>query len=301
MAIFFLNKGPVDPFQNPVLCPTDSGSIRGARFGCSRIVGGTLTWHGAIDLKAAEGTEFKSIYSGKVTLFRNLLPSDPNYKRGVGNFVIKKSDDFSIKYCHFSKINVAICDTVSAGATLGKTGNAFKGLFKHLHVEVSIDYIVTQNHYGAPEPYLKTKYNAYSSVAGVGDIPQNPNSSNHTDCRAFALEETQELEMTKAVGEKLFDRSSWNSSTTAHYKGGQGMYYRVKNINILGTTITIDSNLNGSRSLIISTLTTVDIRSSSLGVEPLEWKFDISTYSDAFIVKWELFSTWVPTTVEESK
>ena len=27
--------------------------------------------------------------------------------------------------------------------------------------------------------------------------------------------------------------------------------------------------------------------------EPISWKFDISTDSDAFIVTWELYSTWI--------
>lgn len=291
-----LSQGPIDPFANPCLCPTDASGtkINGGRYGCSRDDGGT--WHGGTDLKAAEGTPFGAIYSGRVTHIRNLQSTDPNYKIGVGNFVIVRSDDFSIKYCHLSEINVAVGDTVSAGVTLGKTGksgNAFNVPFKHLHIELSTDYFATQNHYVDPEPYLKTKYKADGSVAGTGDTPRNPNSPNHADCPAFAKEEVEELEMTKALAEKLLDNGSWNSDTSVHYKGGQGMHYKVKNINILGTTITIDSNLDGSKSLIIPPLTTVDIRFSCFGVEPLGWKFDISTNSDAFIVTWELFSTWI--------
>lgn len=299
-----LSEGPLDPFPNPVLCPTDAAGtkINGGRYGCSRD-GGT-TWHGGTDLKALEGTYFGAIYSGKVAQIRDLQPSDPNYTSGVGNFVIVRSDDFSIKYCHLSKINVAIGDTVSAGANLGKTGksgNAYNVPFKHLHVEVSTDYFATQNHYVDPEPYLNTKYKADGSVAGSGDTPQNPNSPNHSDCPAFAAEEIQEFEMTKKVVEKLLDHGSWNSPTSANYRGGQGMHYKVKNVNILGTTITIDSNHDGSRSLIIPPLTTVDIRFSFFDVEPIGWKFDISTNSDAFIVTWELYSTWVPKPKEKSE
>lgn len=96
------------------------------------------------------------------------------------------------------------------------------------------------------------------------------------------------------MAEKLLDSGSWNSSTSSHYQGGQGMHYKIKNINILGTTITIDSNLDGSKSVIIPPQATVDIQFSCFGVEPLGWKFDISTDSDAFIVTWSLYSTWVP-------
>lgn len=105
----------------------------------------------------------------------------------------------------------------------------------------------------------------------------------------------------KKVVEKLLDHGSWNSPTSANYRGGQGMHYKVKNVNILGTTITIDSNHDGSRSLIIPPLTTVDIRFSFFDVEPIGWKFDISTNSDAFIVTWELYSTWVPKPKEKSE
>jgi hypothetical protein len=299
-----LSQGPIDPFTNPVLCPTDAAgnNINSGRYGCSRDAGST--WHGGTDLKASEGTFFSSIYSGKVTHIRNLKPTDPNYQSGVGNFIIVRSDDFSIKYCHLSEIKVAIGDTVAAGATIGKTGksgNAYNVPFKHLHIEISTDFFATQNHYVDPEPYLKTKYTSSGKVAGSGDTPMNPNSPNHVDCPAFAKEELQELEKAKAQVEKLLDRGSWNSDTSVHYKGGQFMHYKVKNINILGTTIIIDSNLDGSRSLIIPPLTTVDFDFCSFDVEPLVWKFDISTNSDAFIVTWELFSAWTPADSEKLK
>ncbi|SHM80138.1 M23 family metallopeptidase [Flavobacterium xanthum] len=293
-----LSQGPVDPFSNPVLCPTDSAGtkINAGRYGCSRDNG--ATWHGGTDLRATAGTLFSSIYSGKVTHIRDLQPTDPNYRSGVGNFIIVRSDDFSIKYCHLSEIKVAIGEIVAQGTKIGKTGksgNAFNVPFKHLHIELSTDFFATQNHYVDPEPYLKTKYTNSGSIAEPSDTPHNPNSPNHANCPAFAKEELQELESMKAVVEKILDRGSWNADTSAHYSGGQVMHYKVKNVNILGTTITIDSNLDGSRSLIIPPLTTVDIRFSCFGVEPLGWKLDISTNSDAFIVTWELYSTWVPT------
>jgi hypothetical protein len=30
-----------------------------------------------------------------------------------------------------------------------------------------------------------------------------------------------------------------------------------------------------------------------VGSEPMSWTFDIGTNSDAFLVRWELYSTWV--------
>jgi hypothetical protein len=96
------------------------------------------------------------------------------------------------------------------------------------------------------------------------------------------------------MAEKLLDRGSWNADTSSHYQGGQGMHYKIKNINVLGTTITIDSNLDGSKSLIIPPQTALDMNFSCFGSEPMGWKFEISSNSDAFIVTWELYSTWIP-------
>lgn len=59
-----------------------------------------------------------------------------------------------------------------------------------------------------------------------------------------------------------------------------------------GTTLNIDSNIGGIKSLIIPPFGTMDFEFTCFGAKPLGWKFDISTNSDAFIVTWELFSTW---------
>ncbi len=96
------------------------------------------------------------------------------------------------------------------------------------------------------------------------------------------------------MAEKILDSGSWNRATSSHYNGGQGMHYKIKNVNVLGTTITIASNLDDTKSLIIPPQTAVDIKFSCFGAEPLGWKFDISSDSDAFIVTWQLYSTWIP-------
>lgn len=93
---------------------------------------------------------------------------------------------------------------------------------------------------------------------------------------------------------KKHSSGSWNSDTTISVQAGQGVKFSVKNINLLGTTLTIDSNYGGSKSLIILPQTTMDFEFSCFGAEPMGWKFDISTNSDAFIVTWDLFSTWIP-------
>jgi hypothetical protein len=94
--------------------------------------------------------------------------------------------------------------------------------------------------------------------------------------------------------EKTLDSGSWNGPTSASYQGGQLMHYQITNVNILGTTITIDSNLGGTQSSIILPTQTVDFKFTCFGSEPMGWTFNISTASDVFLVTWQLSSTWVP-------
>ncbi|MGN6542508.1 MAG: hypothetical protein ACTHKY_17000, partial [Ginsengibacter sp.] len=92
---------------------------------------------------------------------------------------------------------------------------------------------------------------------------------------------------TDSEGFKLLDSGSWNNSTTLNYQGGQVMHFQVKNVNVLGTTLSINSNLGGNKSLIILPQQTGDIRFDCFGSEPMGWTFDVSTDSDAFIVAWQ--------------
>ncbi len=86
---------------------------------------------------------------------------------------------------------------------------------------------------------------------------------------------------------------SWISDTKLNTQGGQIMTFKVKNVNVLGTTLTIESNIGGTQSQIILPQKTMEFEFSCFGAEPLSWSFDISTNSDAFIVTWELYSTWI--------
>jgi hypothetical protein len=99
---------------------------------------------------------------------------------------------------------------------------------------------------------------------------------------------------TDSEGFKSLDSGTWNNSATLNYQGGQVMHFQVKNVNVLGTTLSINSNLGGNKSLIILPQQTGDIRFDCFGSEPMGWTFDVSTDSDAFIVAWQLFSSWIP-------
>ncbi|MEJ7831077.1 MAG: hypothetical protein WKF91_22920 [Segetibacter sp.] len=93
---------------------------------------------------------------------------------------------------------------------------------------------------------------------------------------------------------KIHSSGSWNADTNLQVEGGQSMKFNVMNTNVLGSTLTIQSNLGGTKSLIIPPLMSMDFEFTCFGAEPISWSFDIATKSDAFIVTWILYSTWVP-------
>lgn len=95
-------------------------------------------------------------------------------------------------------------------------------------------------------------------------------------------------------GKRLLQSGSWTGSSTVSVQGGQGMHFVLTDNNVLGTTITIDSNLGGSKSLVLVPAVDMDMEFDCFGSEPMGWTFNISTDSDAFVVLWKLYSTWVP-------
>lgn len=99
---------------------------------------------------------------------------------------------------------------------------------------------------------------------------------------------------TDSDGLRLLTSGSWNSGTTLMVQGGQGMHFKISNTNVLGTTITITAQSGESHSSIILPMGSVDLTFSIFGNEPMGWTFNISTDSDAFIVTWCLYSTWIP-------
>jgi hypothetical protein len=95
-------------------------------------------------------------------------------------------------------------------------------------------------------------------------------------------------------GNALLDSGSWNGAARLACKGGQVMHFKLSNANVLGTTITIRSNKAGKKSLILPPFMTMDVTFDYFSDRPINWEFNISTDSDAFIVTWELYSSWIP-------
>jgi hypothetical protein len=96
-----------------------------------------------------------------------------------------------------------------------------------------------------------------------------------------------------AAGRRLSQSGSWNGAASLDVQGGQGMNFVLKNLNVLGTTITISSNLAGSKNLILAPQVEQEMEFDCFGNEPMGWHFDVSTDSDAFLVGWQLFATWI--------
>jgi hypothetical protein len=86
----------------------------------------------------------------------------------------------------------------------------------------------------------------------------------------------------------------WNSSCSLSVDGGQGMHFAIKNVSVIGTSISITSRDGQTQGTNILPQQTVDLEFSCFGKEPMSWVFDIKTYSSAFIVAWKLYSNWVP-------
>ena len=120
------------------------------------------------------------------------------------------------------------------------------------------------------------------------------NNSANSDTTSNGTEPSSGGTPTKdSEGFKLLDSGSWNGTSSLNYQGGQVMHFQVKNVNVLGTTLTIKSNLGGKKSSLVLPHQTVDLRFDCFGNEPMGWTFDISSESDAFIVAWALYSSWV--------
>lgn len=99
-----------------------------------RPVGGRLTqgYHGihyGLDFGTPVGTQVKATMGGKV------IYAGWN-NEGYGNLVIVQNGPYKTYYAHLSEIPVQIGDQVSAGSTVGLSGNTGNSTGPHLHYEV---------------------------------------------------------------------------------------------------------------------------------------------------------------------
>lgn len=99
-----------------------------------RPVGGFLSQdyhpgHNGLDFGVVVGTPVETTMDGKVVYagWNN---------QGYGNLVIVENGDYKTYYAHLSSIPVSVGDTVTAGSTIGLSGNTGNSTGPHLHYEI---------------------------------------------------------------------------------------------------------------------------------------------------------------------
>ena len=138
-----------------------------------------------------------------------------------------------------------------------------------------------------------TDTNASDPNQPAGNASSPADNSNASETNQANGSNTASGGDTDSDGFKMIDSGSWNGSSTLNYQGGPAMHFAVKNVNVLGTTITVDSNLGGGMSLLILPAQSADMKFTCFGTEPMAWTFNFSSDSDAFIVGWKLYSSWI--------
>ena len=99
-----------------------------------RPVGGVLTQnfhpgHNGLDFGIVVGTPVEATMDGKV------VHAGWN-NQGYGNLVIVDNGTYKTYYAHLSSIPVAVGDFVTAGTTIGLSGNTGNSTGPHLHYEI---------------------------------------------------------------------------------------------------------------------------------------------------------------------
>ena len=98
----------------------------------------------------------------------------------------------------------------------------------------------------------------------------------------------------KRSNKHFYAAGTWNKNTKFSAQLGQVVWITAKNVNILGTTISIDSNFDQIQQSILLPQQEHVFNFSVISSEPVPWEFDVTTNSDAFIILYKIESTWVP-------
>ena len=88
-------------------------------------INGRKSMHHGIDLQAHNEYVY-SMMDGKV--------EKVGYDARSGNYIILRHADFTISYCHLSKVHLAPGTPVFAGTIIGKSGSTGRATSEHLHI-----------------------------------------------------------------------------------------------------------------------------------------------------------------------
>ena len=88
-------------------------------------INGRKSMHHGIDLQAHNEYVY-SMMDGKV--------EKVGYDARSGNYIILRHANFTISYCHLSKVHIAPGSPVFAGTIIGKSGSTGRATGEHLHI-----------------------------------------------------------------------------------------------------------------------------------------------------------------------
>lgn len=91
---------------------------------------GKRSMHNGIDLHA-RGDEVYAMFDGIV--------KKVGYDKRSGNYVMLQHGDFTVSYCHLSKVMVTTGMTVWAGDAVAITGNTGRSTGEHLHLTIKMN------------------------------------------------------------------------------------------------------------------------------------------------------------------
>lgn len=91
----------------------------------------------------------------------------------------------------------------------------------------------------------------------------------------------------------LAESGNMNANGSISGLFGQAVKITFSNVNVLGTTVQVTGSNGAFHQSIILPMGSVTFNFYCFGEEPMGWNFDVRTESDAFIVNYEVESTWV--------
>ena len=86
---------------------------------------GKTSWHNGLDLRAKNEPAY-AMMDGIV--------EKVGYDNRSGNYIILRHADFTISYCHLSKVYLTANDTVLIGTIIGRSGSTGRTTGEHLHL-----------------------------------------------------------------------------------------------------------------------------------------------------------------------
>lgn len=86
---------------------------------------GKQSWHNGLDLRAKNEPAY-AMMDGIV--------AKVGYDARSGNYIILRHADFTISYCHLSKVHIAPGTPVFAGTIIGRSGSTGRATGEHLHI-----------------------------------------------------------------------------------------------------------------------------------------------------------------------